>query len=100
MSTDQGKETTGSQGVVGERRGDERQPFEGEITIRFLEAELVGPGENISGDGVFFVTEDSVRVEVSTGEGGEIYEGELVRLHSMGGGKTGVAVRFNEVRKA
>lgn len=100
MSADSSRETEASQGPVGERRGGKRQPFAGEISIRFLDPVLVGPGENISEDGVFFVTDDSVRVEVSTGEDGEVYAGELVRLHSMGAGKTGVAVRFTDSKKS
>ncbi|MHC5062662.1 MAG: hypothetical protein ACYTG5_01655 [Planctomycetota bacterium] len=94
MSSDQDKKVGTTQPVADERRGDARQPFEGEIRVRLLDPILVGPGENISGDGVFFVTEGSVQVEVSAGEDGKVYQGELVRLHSMGGGKTGVAVRF------
>ncbi len=94
MNLDQNKNDSAAQPVADERRGGERKPFDGEIRIRFLDSELVGPGENISGDGVFFVTEGSVRVEVSAGDDGKTYQGELVRLHSMGSGKTGVAVRF------
>lgn len=94
MSDDRGEQTENSKGLVDERRIGERQPFEGEITIRFLDPVLVGPGENISAEGVFFVADGSVKVEVSTSEGGEVFTGELVRLHKMGEGKTGVAVRF------
>jgi hypothetical protein len=94
MTSDQDNKQDSLQPLADERRGGERQPFDGEIRIRFLDPILVGPGENISGDGVFFVTEDSVRVEVSTDGDDKVYQGELVRLHSMGSGKTGVAVRF------
>ena len=76
------------------RRSGERAPLDGRVTVHFPEEPLVGPGENISDAGVFFVVDQNVRVKVEVeGRDGTV-EGELVRFQSMGEGRTGIAIRF------
>lgn len=77
-----------------ERRTDERRSMDGQVSVRLVDDTFVGPGQNISRDGIFFVAESSLKVLVDTGEGSEPLEGELVRVQSMGEGQVGIAVRF------
>lgn len=76
-----------------DRRGGNRQALGGHVVVRFDDVPLVGSGQNISPDGVFFVAEGAVRVLVQL-EGEEPVVGEVVRMTSMGDGKTGIAVAF------
>ena len=77
-----------------ERRRDERRPMDGTVTVHFDEQEIVGPGQNISEQGIFFVAEAAVKVRVQIDGSEEWRDGEVVRVQSMGEGKLGVAVRF------
>jgi hypothetical protein len=79
---------------LGERRRDDRQRLGGTVTVRLPAQAVVGPGENISSDGVFFVTEAALEVEVTLPGEVEARRGELVRLTQIGGGRVGVAIRF------
>ena len=80
-----------------ERRDPKRQDLDGEVVVELQTTRLVGSGQNISQEGVFFISDGSVPVKVRIeGEDGEI-RGEIVRIESMGGGRTGVAVRFDDV---
>ena len=76
-----------------ERRHDDRQPLMGEVVVRFEDTPLIGSGQNASREGVFFVAEGAVRVQVQL-EGEEPVIGEVVRMASMGNGKIGIAVAF------
>ena len=78
--------------TAADRRGGERTPTSASVTVH-IDQPIVGPGQNLSSDGLFFVTEGAIRVRVAIEGEGE-REGELVRLQSMGGGKLGLAVRF------
>jgi hypothetical protein len=80
-------------GVVDRRSGD-RDALGGAVVVRFGQLELVGPGQNISPEGVFFVADTSLRVSVSIEGEAEPREGELVRVQTMGEGRVGVAIRF------
>lgn len=79
---------------LADRRRDVRQAVGGEVTVRLPAQEIVGPGENVSADGVFFVAEAALQVEVTLPGSGEVRRGELVRVHQMGGGRVGIAIRF------
>ena len=81
--------------VEDERRGEGREPFGGQVVIRFDNVPLVGSGENISHEGVYFVAKGAVRVLVQM-EGQEPLVGQVVRMTSMGNGQTGIAVVFDE----
>lgn len=74
-----------------------RVDLDGEVTIRFPAGTLVGSGENISVQGVFFTADGSLPVVVQVAGRGEV-PGRLVRLESMGDGRIGIAVRFDEAR--
>lgn len=79
-----------------ERRRPERRALEGEVVISFDSPTLIGPGQNISAQGVFFVTDGTLPVRVRV-EGQDVdVAGEVVRVESMGDGKLGVAVRFSD----
>lgn len=76
-----------------ERRGGDRQPLAGNVVVRFDDVPLVGSGQNTSPEGVFFVADGAVRVRVQVA-GQDPVVGEVVRMTSMGNGKTGIAVVF------
>lgn len=80
-----------------EGRAAPRIDLDGEVTIRFDAGAIVGSGQNISAQGVFFTATGSLPVTVHVAGRGEM-RGELVRLESMGGGCIGIAVRFDAPR--
>lgn len=74
----------------------ERVGFDSAVTIRLATDTIVGSGQNVSEQGVFFVTEASIPVTVQI-EGREgTLPGELVRIENMGAGLVGIAVKFND----
>ena len=70
--------------------------MEEHVTITIQTDEIVGPGQNMSSQGVFFVADTSLKVSVSIQGVAEPVEGHLVRVQQMGEGKLGIAVRFTE----
>jgi len=78
-------------------RRAERVGFDGSVTIRFDGGDIVGSGQNVSEQGVFFVSETPIKVNVEIGgrEGQMI--GELVRIENMGAGAVGIAVKFDDM---
>jgi hypothetical protein len=88
MNDDHGKS------AIGNRRAA-RVDLDGEVTIRFDAGAISGSGQNISSQGVFFTADGTLPVTVSIAGKGEVC-GRLVRLESMGDGRIGVAVRFDE----
>ena len=79
---------------LGERRTADREPMQGAVTVAFGEQSIVGPGQNVSEEGVFFIVEGALRVRVRTSDGAEWRDGEVIRVQTMGEGKLGMAVRF------
>ncbi len=77
------------------QRRAERVPFAGTVAIQFEAATLVGSGENVSSEGVYFTADGAVPVLVRLGDGGATVRARLVRYESMGGGRVGIAVRFD-----
>lgn len=77
-----------------ERRQDTRRDLAGKVTVRLPAQGLVGPGENVSPDGVFFVADAALQVEVTLPGESEPRRGELVRLTAMGEGRVGIAIKF------
>jgi len=77
-----------------DRRVIERVPMEGSVTVFFDEQQVIGPGQNMSEEGVFFVAEAALRVRVLIDGSDEWRDGEIVRVQSMGEGNLGMAVRF------
>ena len=73
----------------------DRQPLAGNVVVRFDDVPLIGSGPNVSPVGVFFVAEGAVRVRVQM-DGQDPVVGEVVRMTSMGNGRTGIAVVFPE----
>lgn len=76
-----------------DRRGSGREPCATDVTVVFDGQPLVGPSENLSAEGVFFIAEASLRVRVRVGTG-EWIEGQVVRVQTMAAGKVGLAIRF------
>ena len=77
------------------RREPERVPLEGEVVVQIEPGQVIGSGQNLSEDGVFFVADGKLRVRVRIeGREGEFF-GELVRVESLAAGQTGIAVRFD-----
>jgi hypothetical protein len=77
----------------GSRRA-ERAALDAPVTITFEAGSIVGPGQNISHEGVYFTAEATLPVTVRV-DGREV-RGHLVRFESMGNGRIGVAIRFTE----
>ena len=83
--------------VSAEGRRSPRVELDGNVSVRLARAAIVGSGQNISDQGVFFVTDGDVPVEVEIeGRDGALL-GKLVRVESMGGGAVGIAVKFDEM---
>lgn len=76
-----------------------RVQIDSEVTIEFTGGSLAGSGENISSQGVFFTADGSLPVTVRVAGHGKV-QGQLVRLESMGGGRIGIAVRFDQEQPA
>ena len=79
-----------------EGRRAERVELESQVTIRIGDQVLVGNGQNISEQGVFFVAEGRLPVEVQIEGRKGTLTGELVRTENMGSGQLGIAVRFDD----
>ena len=77
-----------------DQRRDQRVPIEEPVTIAIEAQNLVGPGMNVSAQGVYFTTTASVRVHVRVGNSQRTVPGELLRVEAMGDGNIGIAVRF------
>lgn len=76
-------------------RATPRRELDAEVTIRFGPGAIAGSGQNISEQGLFFTADASVPVSVHIAGRGVVH-GHLVRLESMGGGRFGIAVRFDD----
>ncbi len=80
--------------VKSDSRRDPRVPMTGDVTVVFDVDPVVGPGENISAQGVYFTTAAALKVHVRMAGSEHAVPGELVRVESMGNGRVGIAVRF------
>ena len=78
-------------------RRSERLGFDGAVTIRVDGEAIVGSGQNVSDQGVFFVSETPIKVTVEIGGRDGTMTGELVRIENMGAGAVGIAVKFDDV---
>ena len=87
---------TSGVGTSKDNRREPRHPFDAAVTVEVDAAQLVGSGENISSQGVFFTVAERLSVTVRIDGRTDGIRGELVRVESMGGGKVGIAVRFLE----
>ncbi len=76
-------------------RSSPRRELDAEVAIRFVAGEIAGSGQNISDQGLFFTADGTVPVTVHVAGRGEV-RGRLVRVESMGNGRFGIAVRFDE----
>ena len=77
-------------------RRAERVEFEGTVIIRVDSEAIVGSGQNVSPQGVFFVSEVPIKVKVEIPGRAGIMTGELVRIENMGAGAVGIAVKFDD----
>lgn len=80
--------------AIADSRRDPRVPIGDEVTIVFDVDRIVGPGKNVSAQGLYFTTEAALRVKVNIAGQETSVPGELVRVESMGNGQVGIAVRF------
>ena len=74
----------------------ERVGFDSTVTIRLAGDAIVGSGQNVSGQGVFFVSEASIPVSIEIDGRPGTLAGELVRIENMGEGLLGIAVKFED----
>lgn len=77
-----------------ERRTGDRVPMDGPVTVSFDQQQVVGPGQNVSEEGVFFIAEAKIKVRVHLDGTDEWRSAEVVRVQTMGDGQLGMAVRF------
>ena len=73
-----------------------RADLDGKVRVRFEADTLVGSGENIAAQGVFFIADGGLPVTVEIEGVSGTLAGELVRIESMGDGRLGIAVKFAE----
>ncbi len=64
------------------------------VAITLDAGSIIGTGQNISAQGLYFMTEGSIPVTVRVGGVESPLRGELVRITAMGDGRLGIAVRF------
>ena len=76
------------------RRRAERYDHRAPLKLTMETSDLQGTTENVSGIGVLFFTEGSIRVSVEL-DGGEVRQGRLVRVQRMSLENTGFAVEFD-----
>ncbi|MCR9247092.1 MAG: PilZ domain-containing protein [bacterium] len=81
--------------VTLEMREHERIDFADPVTVDFDATPITGSGENISAQGVYLTIDKAIEVNVKIQDGSTV-RGELVRAESMGDGRTGLAIRFEE----
>jgi hypothetical protein len=79
-----------------DNRREGRLPMAEQVTVTLEPQNIVGPGLNISAQGLYFTTTGVVRVRVRIAGSDRTVAGELVRIESMGNGQVGVAIRFAE----
>lgn len=77
-------------------RRAERVGFDGTVTVRFDGGDVVGSGQNVSEQGVFFISETPIKVNVEIAGRDGTMTGELVRIENMGAGAVGIAVKFDD----
>jgi len=87
----------GLHSVSDERRAAEREDSRSSLRLTLDTDSLEGTTENISGVGVLFFSEGTLRVSVEIHEGGErrVRRGRLVRVQRMSLENTGFAVEFD-----
>ena len=87
---------TDSQKHTSTNRRFERVSFDRTVTVRFEGDAIVGSGQNVSEQGVFFVSNEAIPVKVEIdGRDGPL-NGELIRIENMGDGQVGIAVKFHD----
>ena len=87
---------TNSQKHTSTDRRFERVSFDRAVTVRFEGDAIVGSGQNVSEQGVFFVSDNAIPVKVEiAGREGKL-NGELIRIENMGDGQVGIAVKFHD----
>lgn len=82
-----------------ERRAEPRHESHEVVRLKVDSAKLTGNAENVSGVGVLFFTDDSLRVTVELeGADGETVTrtGQLVRVQRLSLDSTGFAVEFDD----
>ena len=79
-----------------ERRLDPRIPLESNVEIRIIGTRFQGPSENISSQGIFFVSEAEIPVEVTVSRRYPPLKGRIVRVQAIREDTLGIAVRFDE----
>lgn len=75
-----------------------RTGFDAEVAIELDAAVLVGSGQNVSAQGIYFTAEGVIPVRVRLGTAPDLVAGELVRVENLGDGRIGLAVRFADAR--
>ncbi len=83
-----------AQAALDNRRRAERFDHRERLKLTLETSQLQGTTENISGIGVLFFTEGSLRVTVELGDG-QVRQGRLVRVQRMSLENTGFAVEFD-----
>lgn len=78
-----------------ERRRDDRQTIDGDLTVHIDPCEVSGPSQNVSSEGVYFTAAATIAVEVLLPDG-QRRKGHIMRIGAVREGELGIAVRFDE----
>lgn len=84
-----------AKGVDERRRGGDRLPVSGVVTVSMPALAFEGPSENVSRDGVYFTAKQNLDVEVTL-PNGTTRKGHIMRVGAVRDGEFGIAVRFAE----
>jgi hypothetical protein len=79
-----------------DRRLAGRIPIEGQVCVKILESHILGPSRNISQEGIYFIAEAEMPVEVTLPGNGGVFKGKVVRVGAVREGELGIAIRFDE----
>ena len=81
---------------VTERRAATRLPTGGSAAVRIRETEILGPSRNVSPEGIYFIAEAEIPVEVRLPNANTTVSGKIVRIGAVRDGELGIAIRFDE----
>ncbi|MFK7742959.1 MAG: PilZ domain-containing protein [Planctomycetota bacterium] len=85
--------------VSSQTRRAPRLALDGKVTVRLVSNAIHGSGQNVSEQGVFFLADGSVPVEIEVEGHDGVIAGKLIRAESMGPESLGIAVKFDDLQQ-
>ena len=93
--SEQINESNGTPATATERRSDGRIEVEGSVCVSIMQADILGPSRNVSREGIYFIAEAELPVEVTLPTSGDKVRGRIVRIGAVRDGEVGVAIKFD-----